>query len=217
MATPYFQLRLDSVASTQDVARESYEDLPVLVIAATQTRGRGRSGAAWHNADRAAAASLVFPQVPGDARPLSLMAGVAVVRATRETTLKWPNDVLISDLKVGGVLVERGDGLSVVGLGLNLWWAQAPSGMGALFDEDPGPDRHAEIAGLWGAELMDIVSSGDWPIDEYRESCLTLGRDISWRPSGAGKAIGVADDGALIVETETGREQIYSGEVHHVR
>lgn len=217
MATPYFQLRLDRVPSTQDVARDQLDDLPVLVVAAGQTEGRGRSGAQWQTADRALAVSLAVRIDDGDDRPFSLMAGVAATRATNGTSLKWPNDILVGGLKVGGILVERSGGVAVIGLGLNLWWPAAPEGMGALFADDPGEQRHGELGGLWGAEVMEILDSDEWPIDAYREVCDTLGRDITWAPNGAGRAVDLADDGALIVEIDGRRELLYSGAVHHLR
>ncbi|HUG08081.1 MAG TPA: biotin--[acetyl-CoA-carboxylase] ligase [Acidimicrobiia bacterium] len=217
MATPYFQLRVNRVSSTQDVARERLDDLPVLVLASGQTWGRGRSGAEWLTADRALAASLAFRHAEGEERPLSLMAGVAAARATEGTALKWPNDVVVDHAKVGGILVERTGDTTVVGLGLNLWWPSPPDGMDALFPEDPGEEAHAEIGALWGAELMEAIDGKGWQIDEYRRACATIGRDITWEPDGAGRAVDVADDGALVVETSTGRETLYSGAVSHVR
>lgn len=218
MATPYFQLRLDRVPSTQDVARERLEELPLLVLAAGQSEGRGRSGARWLDADRALAASLAFRGEEGDARPLSLMAGVAAVRATTGTSLKWPNDVLLDGSKVGGILVESSAGLIVVGLGLNLWWPAPPEGAGALFADDPGEEAHAEIGALWGAELMQLIDSGGWPVDDYREICVTLGKDVTWEPDGRGRAVDVGDDGALVVETaDNERVVLHSGNVSHVR
>ena len=157
MATPYFQIRFDTVASTQDIARERIEKLPILVQAAGQSAGRGRSGSGWDNADRALAASVAIRVSESDRRPFSLMAGVAAVRATDGTVLKWPNDVMAGSAKVGGILVERSDEVVVVGLGMNLWWREPPDGIGALFGEDPGPDRHAEIGGIWAAEFVRTI------------------------------------------------------------
>lgn len=192
-------------------------DLPLLVVSARQTRGRGRTGAEWENADRAMAASLALRVPDGDRRPLSLIAGVAATRVVESASLKWPNDVLVGDLKMGGILVERSRDVAVVGLGLNLWWADPPAGTGGVFDADPGTSAHRDIAGLWGAELMDLLVGGEWPRDEYVAACATLGRDITWEPHGTGRAVGVEDDGALIVETAEGIEAIHSGAVHHVR
>jgi BirA family biotin operon repressor/biotin-[acetyl-CoA-carboxylase] ligase len=219
MATPYFQFRFDTVPSTQDIARERIDDLPVLVQATGQSEGRGRTGSEWINADRALAASLAIKLPESDQRPFSLMAGVAAVRATDDgASLKWPNDVMVGDLKVGGILVERSGEVVVIGLGLNLWWPDPPTGAGGLYEEDPGPERHAEIGGLWGAELMRLLDAEGWPSSEYKSDCVTLGRQISWEPGGSGRAVDVAPDGGLIVETSDGATAtLYSGRVSHVR
>lgn len=217
MATPYFQIRVQQAPSTQDAARAELEDLPVLFIAAGQSQGRGRSGAGWLNAERALAVSLAYRHEPDDRRPVSLMAGVAAVRATDGTTLKWPNDVMVDGVKVGGILVERSEGVTVVGLGLNLWWPTPIEGAGAIYEEDPGEDRHAEVGALWGAELMEILDGRGWPIEAYRRSCETVGRPVSWEPGGSGLAVDVDEQGALIVDTSEGRETLYSGAVRHIR
>ena len=175
MATPYFQLRLESVPSTQDVARDNLGELPILVMAPTQSKGRGRAGEEWISADRALAVSLAFTCDDDDTRPFSLMAGVAVTRVAEGTRLKWPNDVMLGDLKVGGILVERSADVVIVGLGLNLWWPDPPEGMAGLLGEDPGYGRYAGVAGLWGAEFMQLLDSVGWPVDEYRDLCTTIG------------------------------------------
>ena len=216
MATAYLQLRRDSVPSTQDVAREAVDTLPVLVMAREQTAGRGRSGSGWVNADRALAVSLAFHREPGDNRPFSLMAGLAIARVASQVELKWPNDVLKGDLKVGGILVEGSDDVVVIGLGLNLWWPDPPEGAAGLLDEDPGEGLFGEVGGLWGAELMGLVDGRGWPLDEYRARSVTVGRDITWEPSGSGRAVDVANDGGLVVEADGVTETIYSGAVRHI-
>jgi len=218
LATPYWQLRRDEVPSTQDVARSQLETIPVVVLAAGQTAGRGRSGAEWITAPRAVAASTAFRARPGEDRPVSLMAGVAARRALGPTVgLKWPNDLEISEAKIGGILVEQSDGVVVVGWGVNLWWPHPPDGVGAYLDEDPGPQRHAEIGALWAAELLSLLRTEGWPIDEYRQACVTLGRDIAWEPEGSGKAVDVSGSGALVIDDGAGRREIHSGVVRHIR
>ena len=215
MATPYLQLWLEEVPSTQDRARAELDRLPVAVIASRQTAGRGRSGAAWLTAPRALAVSVAF-RPDGDPRPYSLMAGVAAGRILEGATLKWPNDIMRGELKVGGILVERSSEV-VVGLGLNLWWPEPPAGVVALRDDDPGPDLHQSIGGLWVAEMMALVEVGGWPRDEYRSRCVTLGREITWEPAGRGRAVDIGDEGELVVEIEGRLETITSGAIHHVR
>ena len=65
--------------------------------------------------------------------------------------------------------------------------------------------------------MMDLLVGEGWPRDEYVEACTTLGRDITWEPEGAGRAVVVAEDGALVVDTRRGTETIHSGAVYHVR
>ncbi|MGI9609352.1 MAG: hypothetical protein ACR2NL_03560, partial [Acidimicrobiia bacterium] len=90
MATPYLQLKLEEVASTQDLARSQVGELPLVVIAASQSGGRGRSGASWMTATRALAVSLAYRVSDDDQRPFSLMAGVAAARiAGSDVRLKW--------------------------------------------------------------------------------------------------------------------------------
>lgn len=218
MATPYLQFITDVVPSTQDVAREKSTDLPQVVIASGQSHGRGRSGAEWMNAERALAVSVAWHVDDDDARPFSLMAGIAAVRALEGVvSLKWPNDVVVGDSKAGGILVERSEGIVVAGLGLNLYWPDPPHGVVAVMGADPGPHAYKDIGALWAAEFLDLVDGDHWPVEEYRRICRTLGRDIVWEPNGSGIAAGVSPDGALIVETSSGMEQLYAGAVRHVR
>lgn len=218
MATPYWQLRRDEVPSTQDLARSELSRIPVVVIAAAQSAGRGRSGAGWLTAPRALAASVAYRVSSEETRPISLSAGVAGRRALGASVgLKWPNDLEIGDAKVGGILVEQTDDVVVVGMGLNLWWPDPPQDVGALYRADPGPQRHVEIGASWAAELLSLLRVDGWPIDEYRQACVTLGRDISWEPDGSGRALDVTEAGALLVQDGSAVREIHSGAVRHVR
>ena len=197
---------------------DQLESLPVAVIAPGQSQGRGRSGARWENADRALAVSVAWPADDEDRRPFSLMAGVAAIRALDDGSgLKWPNDVMRGELKIGGILVERSDKGVVAGLGLNLFWAEPPEGVGSVSAQDPGAEAHRGLGAMWVAELMAQVEAKGWPVDEYREACTTLGRSISWEPNGEGIAAGISESGALLVDTVSGIEEIHAGAVRHVR
>ncbi len=110
---------------------------PLWLMAHTQTAGRGRSGRAWVSLPGNLHASLVVrPGCPlAAASKLSLVAGVAATDALRAVAgstalpglrVKWPNDVLIADAKIGGILIESSvagpdaDLVVVIGFGLNL-------------------------------------------------------------------------------------------------
>lgn len=222
MATPLSIEHLERVGSTQDEAAARYAGTPLLVTATGQDLGRGRSGAAWLNADRSLAASLAFdPGWQPDRLPvLTLVAGLAVLDVLPSTVaLKWPNDVVLADRKAGGILTEASDGVVLVGLGLNVAWEDPPDGMAALHGGDPGVEHARSVAERWAAALLERVASGpgSWGRDEYLARCTTIGRAITWQPDGSGTAIGVDEDGALLVDQGGRVVAIRSGAVREVR
>ena len=118
MEGPRF-LHLESVGSTQDVART----LPIgsVVMADYQTHGRGRLSHRW---DSPPGSALLVSFVLQPNPLLSLAAGIAAAEACgRGVRLKWPNDLLLDGRKVGGILVEASPSRAVCGIGINLSWA----------------------------------------------------------------------------------------------
>jgi BirA family transcriptional regulator, biotin operon repressor / biotin---[acetyl-CoA-carboxylase] ligase len=222
MATPYSLQVYDEVTSTQDIAVAALADEPILVVAGRQTEGRGRSQRAWESAPRAMAASLALrPTWDLGSWPLiPLVAGLAAAETLDgDVTLKWPNDLLIGEDKVGGILVEGSGGVLVVGCGLNLWWPNPPAGSGALSIDDPGPEAVVDTAIAWAERLLERISAGprEWGRSRYLELSATLGRQLTWEPNGQGKAIDIGEDGSLVVETDHGTERLIAGEVRHLR
>lgn len=223
MDTPYSVTVREEVSSTQDVARARYTPgRPAVAIARRQTEGRGRTGSRWETAPVAVAVSVAFSTSwdPSRSPLVTLLAGVAAARVIGpDARLKWPNDVLVDDSKVAGILVELADGVFVAGLGVNLWWPGPPTGWGALHAMLPADSEGIEMGEAWAIELLDLVreSPDDWPHDEYRERCATIGREIEWDPAGRGRAIDIADDGALVVEVDGTITALTSGEVRHLR
>lgn len=229
------------VGSTNDVAAASLTDgvTPGLVIVADhQTAGRGRRGRTWE--DRPEGASLLLSvtvAAPDERTLVPLAAGLAVAEALEElgvdATLKWPNDVLVGDLKVAGLLAEgHGDGL-VVGIGTNVDLRRAPiDGATSVVEHlrvgAEQPDRWevlaAELRAMdrWLAELDD--GNEDAVVAAYRARCGTLGRDVrvdladGTTPVLVGRAVDVTASGALLVERDDGsRVEVTAGDVHHVR
>jgi len=211
---------LDEADSTQDEAVARANGGPVLVIAHRQHRGRGRSGSAWIPAPRAVSASLAWrPDWPTDRLPvLTLEAGLAATDVV-QASLEWPNDLYRGDRKIGGILVEGHGDTVVAGLGLNLWWPDPPEGLGAVHEDDPGPEAVVDIAKAWAERLLDRAAAGpdDWDRAAYLERCTTLGRLVSWEPGGSGTVLDVAVDGGLVVESAHGVETLHSGAVSRLR
>lgn len=117
----------DSVGSTNDIAR----GLPPwhAVRARSQTAGRGRQGRRWVSDGGGLWLSLVLPT--GEKKhlwkTLPLAVGWAIVKVVKglgvhEARLRWPNDIMVGDLKLAGVLIEQfREGAAVVGAGINVF------------------------------------------------------------------------------------------------
>jgi len=185
-------LRLGSVTSTQDVARE----LPIgsIVVADHQTAGRGRLDRRWEAPPGTALlVSFVLERNP----VLSLAAGVAAAQACGPSIrLKWPNDLLLGDRKLGGILVEATPDRAVCGVGINL--TAAPDGAAKL--DQP---RDAVLERLV-AEINDWAGAPrERVLARWRELSATLGRRVRI-DAGAKSTEGLAEDlgpnGELIVD-----------------
>ena len=223
MATPYALIELEDIQSTQDEAFARAQQAPVLVVAARQSAGRGRLGRGWQTAPRAVAASLAVRPTgwnPGQFPRLSLVAALAGrVALGEDIACKWPNDLVRAETKMAGLLLEAAGDLVVIGLGVNLWWPDAPIGFGSLFENDPSRDAGVDLAARWCDDLLARIARGPerWGREEYRNACSTIGRDIRWRPEGTGVVRDIDEQGRLVVETATGDLRLSSGEVWEIR
>jgi BirA family biotin operon repressor/biotin-[acetyl-CoA-carboxylase] ligase len=215
----------------------------LVVVAEHQTAGRGRLDRAWLAPPRSALtfSVLLRPTVPAAVWPwLPLLTGQAVSTALRtagfDASVKWPNDVLLGDRKVAGILVERVETptgpAAVVGIGLNV---------GMTADELPVPEAtslalagdardRTELLGLILDTLWDAYvawqTGGEEAADRlaasYTEACATVGRDVRVAlPTGetlTGRAVEIDASGRLVVSTGSGeRTAVGAGDVVHVR
>jgi BirA family biotin operon repressor/biotin-[acetyl-CoA-carboxylase] ligase len=191
------------------------------VLAGEQQGGRGSRGRSWHSPPGGLWLSVLFrPGTPGAVEVMSLRAGLAVAEALdqivpRPIQLKWPNDLMLGERKVGGILCEaRWQGHTLgwvtVGVGLNVRNA-VPEELGnvatALASEQP--DITVEdvaqpiVSALRRLDLgAERLTSGE--IERFGRRDWLSGRDI--RAPAAGRAAGVRDDGALLVHSVHGGE-----------
>ena len=160
-------IRLGTVTSTQDAAR----DLPIgsVVVAEHQTQGRGRQEHTWQ-APAGTALLVSFVLAPNPL--LSLAAGVAAAEACdQEVRLKWPNDLLLGGRKVGGILVEATPVKAVCGIGINLTWA--PEGAARLNQpRDSVLERLHLAVDRWSSATPEDV------LARWRELSDTIGKKV---------------------------------------
>lgn len=233
---------LDTCASTStrllDLAQAGAPSGTV-VACERQTAGRGRRGRSWLSVPGDSLTFSLLRRFAAPAKPLaglSLAVGVAVARALERLGadgigLKWPNDILVADAKLGGILVEtvaeRGSQLAVIGIGLNVRLPRSlaeaiPAEAADLASAMPAvPSRNLLLAALL-AELdaaLGSFSRSGFPgcVDAWMARHAYAGRSVHILVEGvapvAGRCIGVDGDGALLLETGAGVRRILSGEV----
>jgi BirA family biotin operon repressor/biotin-[acetyl-CoA-carboxylase] ligase len=178
-------------ASTNDIAWQcaaNPECDGLLVVADEQTAGRGRLGHTWvAKAEQSVLMSVLFRDVANalDADGvdrLTLLAGLAVARGMEEALkaagvtprveIKWPNDLLIEGKKIAGILVERRQGATVIGIGINVTQA--------------GPDFPPDIAGkatslyLAAGRILDRLRVVEAVLPSLERYCLGSEPPPAW-------------------------------------
>ena len=226
------------IDSTNGWLRERSHTLPApyVCVSEHQLAGRGRRGRTWVDGEgRDICLSMLwrFDTAKSRAQGLSLAIGVAAARALAATGaagigLKWPNDIVWQDCKLGGILIEGTVSgriwTVVIGVGINLHPEPGSGAPGnrAYLASLPGSRvfRNSLAAGLvaeiW-TECMRFDACGAGPaIAEWRALDAMLGRPVRvHRACGdtVGVACGVDDAGELLVDVDGARERFVSVEV----
>jgi BirA family biotin operon repressor/biotin-[acetyl-CoA-carboxylase] ligase len=228
------------VRSTNDYAatlrRRGELFAPAVVLAGRQTAGRGRGENVWWSASGCLTVTFALP-IDDQIAPhqLPLIAGLAVRNAAAELSgnqqilLKWPNDILFGDRKLGGLLCERIQKADLVGIGLNLNTdaATAPaflkSRMTTLAVVGGKPIDPTEALVRIAAHLRELLQRGaNRPfaavLKEYDSHHALIGRrvSVSNTPDGAvlsGKCQGLDGIGRLLLVDGRVTHRIISGQV----
>lgn len=224
----------DRIGSTNDEARRmAAEGAPdgTVVHADEQIAGRGRMARTWFSPPGNLYLSILLRTGrPVSRMPeLSFLAGLSVAdtvdallpRHTR-AVLKWPNDVLVGGGKIAGILLEQVNDGTIVGIGLNV--LQAPSNSayktttlvanGGIASVDGARDI---LLDRLGRHLQAWQADGFVPIrDQWLDRSYPIGAAIRATSSGqpvAGRFAGLDADGALLLDTPSGRQRIVAGEI----
>ena len=214
--------RRDSVDSTMDLLHRMAEEgaaAGTAVVAAEQTGGRGSRGRGWHSPRGGLWLSLLVRPGRDGGDLLSLRAGLPIAEALERADpdlrigIKWPNDLMLGERKVGGVLCEARwiggtVGWVVIGVGINVRNpippALAPTA--ASLAEHLGatsPDRVLDLI-LPGLRGLDAVAPGLGPDELARLARRDWLRGRPVAGPVAGVAEGIAPDGALLVRRRDG-------------
>jgi BirA family biotin operon repressor/biotin-[acetyl-CoA-carboxylase] ligase len=216
----------------QELARAGAEE-GTIVLAETQSQGRGRRGRAWQSApSQGIYLSLILRPVHplAEASPYTFLGAYAVLRFCRElgipALVKWPNDIHVNGLKISGILTElsatgQDIGHIVLGLGLNVNQKEFPKDIPAtsLSLELKQPLSRVDVL----ARLLVYLEEGyrrlnqdsKWLIQVMRENSLLLGKEVvvTGGVELEGTAEDIALDGALLIRTPEKLVKVWAGDV----
>jgi BirA family biotin operon repressor/biotin-[acetyl-CoA-carboxylase] ligase len=234
--------RFDVCVSTNDLAaawaKDPHDRAPDggVVVADSQTGGRGRLGREWHSppGKNLYFSCILRPDLAAErVPPITLCAGLAVCEVMNslgvKASIKWPNDVWVGQKKLAGVLTEMSTQSQkvesvIVGVGVNVNATEFPEGLQATsLRIETGKDH--ERSGLLDAILKSMeewvarYAGGGVPAlaRAFAEYNLLAGRKVQAKISGAivsGRVASLDDDGSLLIKDEAGvTHKIIAGEV----
>lgn len=214
----------DETASTNRDARDWLMDGAQhgdLVIASRQTGGRGRLGRSFSSPEGGLYMSLILKTnlAPGS---VTTLCAVAVRRSIlaltgMETDIKWVNDLILSGKKVCGILCENvwsgSKSLGMIaGIGVNVYGNAFPTELQPIArslypNQSQSPISMEKLAAAICREILGGLSSVPAHMKEYRQHCITLGKDVTWFENGQqcfGTALTTDDNGAIAIRSEDG-------------
>ncbi len=227
----------ERIGSTNDRAREladSGAPEHTVVLADEQTSGRGRRGTRWHSPPGCGLWLSTLAKAPPDVAVLPLCVGLAASEAIEAVTpavqvaIKWPNDLLVGERKVGGVLCEAVGARVVIGIGINVGEPEGGfpddlRGVATTLEAEGGtrPDR-GDLASELVGRLRAWTDGGEVVLTPERHAALRgrdalRGREVMTEQAGPGTAVGIEATGALTLERPDGeRVSVVAGSVRVV-
>lgn len=213
-----------------------------VLLAESQTAGRGRAGRSWVSPpDVNLYFTVVLTPPPGGLRCLPYVTPLAIALAAEELAaengfelrcdLKWPNDVQVGGKKLAGVIIETteasdGSTVALVGVGVNVNlnvhdYAEiediATSMKQALGREVPREVLLGYFCNHLESLYEEAITGSTRPFEAWQARLINLGKPVMARGEGViieGMAVGVKDDGALIIERSDGtRVAVEAGDV----
>lgn len=217
------------LTSTNDIAKNQAKKGAregTVIVAEEQTAGRGRLKRAWLSPRGSIALSVILHPTPAQLPSLIMVASLAVVHCIEKVSglkaqIKWPNDVLVNNKKVCGILIEsdvRGSAVdyAVIGIGLNVKvntadFTEIAASATSLSQELGKELSRREIIRCLLEELEALylaLPEGDSVFREWRDRLATLGKEvelISGQTTHQGVAESVASDGSLFLRQPDGK------------
>ena len=219
----------DEIDSTNDEAKriEGIKDFHIF-ITEKQTKGRGRHGKKWSSPNSGNIyMTISTSQNTSQINPISLISGLickkAIDKLIRKPSimLKWPNDILFNDKKIGGILVEteinKENIKTIIGIGINLNINKEESWWGDL-SRFALESKRNELINLILTEFLNIFDNSydNW-LDDWKKSCMHINKEIEIFDGVHLQKKAIFKDidaqGNAIIESKEGEEVIATGQI----
>ncbi len=218
---------LEQTESTNTYVLSNKLNTGDIVVAKTQTKGKGRTGKAWVSNKNSIAMSIAVNNdiSPQELIKIPLIFGVAVCNTIKEISgldvkIKWPNDIVYNKKKLCGILCEAKADVAVCGAGINVNDTQFPKEIELIatsLKAETGKDYDRnEIIYKVANNFNKLISNGYTVPKEFADLCVNIGKDVIATVNGKeikGRCKGIDEAGALIVATDNGDIIISSGDV----
>jgi BirA family biotin operon repressor/biotin-[acetyl-CoA-carboxylase] ligase len=223
-------VRLRETTSTmKDAAALAHEGKPhgTAVIADIQTAGIGRQGHTWHSDDPGGLYISVILRIAGSTPILTMALGLAVQRAVNDlaqvsTDLRWPNDVLLNERKLAGILVQAAEGALIAGIGLNVNQSAFPPELSAIATSlqiETGREHSKDALAdrIIAESLRYATLSKQEILHRFEEnSTWPRGKAVAVDDTIRGVTAGLDENGFLLVQTPEKLETIIAGGVRPI-
>ena len=216
------------IDSTNDEAKRiNIEKEFHIIVSDKQTKGRGRKGKTWSSPNSGNIYMTICTNKDISIKPISLISGLICKKAIDQLVdksiimLKWPNDILLKNKKIGGILVEtESKGFNIktlVGIGINLNIKKEQSWWGDLSEFKLDEERNKLINLI----LLNFISAIDYLdakwLDQWKNSCVHINQEVEIYDGERFVKTAIFKDidnqGNAIIETKNGHEKIISGEI----
>ena len=217
----------DEIDSTNDEAKRiNLKKEFHIIIAEKQNAGRGRLGKKWSSPNSGNIYMTICTENDLSFMPLSLILGLICKEAIEEISkkseiaLKWPNDILYKNKKVGGILVEKehyeNKIKTIIGIGINLSLKNKKSWWGDLSEFNLQDQRNDLIVEIINNLIKAFdEKDNDWK-EEWLNSCMHINQKIEIFDDKRKKNaifVGIDDLGNALIETDNGIEVYKSGQI----
>ncbi|MFP4460270.1 MAG: biotin--[acetyl-CoA-carboxylase] ligase [Candidatus Zixiibacteriota bacterium] len=194
----------------------------ILIIADRQLMGRGRMSKKWHSPEGGIYFSLIIEKI--FPTWFALIAALSILRALKmqrcaDTTIKWPNDILLYDKKLAGILIQTKNDMTVLGIGINTFDKEminidTATSIGPLSMDNKFDIIERTIINL--KEMLDEIHETGFPAQKKRlkENMAFLDKDIiiqNGDKEQEGKFIDLSDDGAIVLDICGQKKAIITG------